>query len=525
MSSRTRAHSGFSSRTAQLREAIHSSDLAFLMEAHNGVSAKIVEEAGFQGIWASGLTISASLGLRDSNEASWTQVLEVLEFMNDSTRLPILVDGDTGHGNFNNLRRFVRKLGERGIAGVCVEDKLFPKTNSFVGEGQPLADIDEFCGKIKAGKDSQLDDDFVFVARVEALIAGMGMAEALKRAEAYHSAGADAILIHSKQKTATEIMEFARHWAARCPLLIVPTTYYSTATDDFRTSQISTVIWANHLLRSAVVAMRQTAEAVKIQSSTIDIESKIASVAEIFRLADNDELRLAESKYLPNAAVPHAVVLHAGRETETSRMVDALWASGIRRIGSVASLWRDTAPDPRVRHIKIELPENVGEARALYAAKGELSGELLLSNGKVVCRRYIVDALLAHDEDIVLAVDASEASLKQGACRLDAVAANRQFWDGDPDDVSVQLRAIGPTVRGSDISGRWIGFAKFSSTGSSWLRAKLEELKAANELDTTSLADVLSRLNERHSIRVIYFKSHWVYPDGPVAAQKESIHA
>jgi phosphoenolpyruvate phosphomutase len=121
------------------------------MEAHSGLSSKIVQEAGFEGIWASGLSISAALGVRDNNEASWTQILEVLEFMVDAVDIPILVDGDTGHGNFNNVRRFIRKLGERGIAGVCIEDKLFPKMNSFVGENQPLADIDEFCGRIKAG--------------------------------------------------------------------------------------------------------------------------------------------------------------------------------------------------------------------------------------------------------------------------------------------------------------------------------------------------------------------------------------
>src|SRR5262245_39121571 len=198
------------SRAAKLRRELLSPQLTFLMEAHNGLSAKIVEEAGFAGIWASGLSISAALGVRDNNEASWTQVLDVLEFMADASTLPILVDGDTGYGNFNNVRRLVRKLGQRNIAGVCIEDKLFPKTNSFIGEAQPLADIEEFCGRIKAGKDSQDDDAFSIVARVEALIAGRGMAEALKRAEAYHAAGADAILIHSKQANADEIFTFAQ---------------------------------------------------------------------------------------------------------------------------------------------------------------------------------------------------------------------------------------------------------------------------------------------------------------------------
>ena len=111
------------------------------MEAHNGLSARIVEEAGFRGIWASGLSISAALGVRDNNEASWTQVLEVVEFMSDATHIPILLDADTGYGNFNNMRRLVKKLEQRGVAAVCIEDKLFPKTNSFINsERQPLAD-------------------------------------------------------------------------------------------------------------------------------------------------------------------------------------------------------------------------------------------------------------------------------------------------------------------------------------------------------------------------------------------------
>src|ERR1700722_3680557 len=186
-------------RSATLRQMLHSAELEFLMEAHNGLSARIVREAGFKGIWASGLFISAQFGVRDNNEASWTQVVDMLEFMADAGDLPILLDGDTGYGNFNNLRRLVRKLEQRGIAGVCIEDKQFPKTNSFInGEQQPLADIDEFAGKIAAGKDTQSDPNFSIVARVEALIAGWGMDEALRRAEAYRLGGAGAVLLHSK---------------------------------------------------------------------------------------------------------------------------------------------------------------------------------------------------------------------------------------------------------------------------------------------------------------------------------------
>jgi len=160
-------------KTTRFRQLLKSRELQFLLEAHNGITAKIVEEAGFPGIWAGGLCMSAQYGVRDSNEASWTQVLEMLEFMADATSIPILLDGDTGYGNFNNVRRLVRKLEQRGIAAVCIEDKLYPKTNSFIdGDKQQLADVDEFCSRIKAGKDAQSDGDFAIITRVEAFIAG-----------------------------------------------------------------------------------------------------------------------------------------------------------------------------------------------------------------------------------------------------------------------------------------------------------------------------------------------------------------
>ncbi len=287
-------------KTTQLKRLLNSHRLEFLMEAHNGLSAKIVQEAGFAGIWGSGLSISSALGVRDSNEASWTQVLEVAEFMSDATSIPILLDADTGYGNFNNVRRLVRKLEQREVAGLCIEDKLFPKTNSFInGEQQPLADIAEFAGKIKAAKDTQRDSDFCVVARVEALIAGRHMEEAIRRAEAYSLAGADAILIHSKKSTPDQIFEFMNHWHGDCPVVIVPTTYCNTPTDSFAESGVSVVIWANHLMRSSITAMQATAAQIHSEQSVQSVESEIAPVREVFRLQDVAELQRAEQSYLP----------------------------------------------------------------------------------------------------------------------------------------------------------------------------------------------------------------------------------
>jgi phosphoenolpyruvate phosphomutase len=270
------------------------------MEAHNGLSAKIVEEAGFKGIWASGLSISASLGVRDSNEASWTQVLDVLEFMSDATSIPILLDGDTGYGNFNNARRLVQKLEQRQIGGVCIEDKLFPKTNSFInGKTQQLAEIDEFCGKIKAMKDTQSDEDFVVVARVEAFITGYGLEEALRRAEAYRQAGADAVLIHSKRSDIAEIESFMNEWAGRLPVVIVPTKYYTTPTIRFQELGVHLVIWANHNLRASIDAMKKISGQIFQEESLVHAEESVAALEEVFRLQRAEELQEAERKYLP----------------------------------------------------------------------------------------------------------------------------------------------------------------------------------------------------------------------------------
>lgn len=285
------------SKNQRLRAMITSPELNFLMESHNALSAKIAEQAGFQGLWASGLTISASLGLADRNEASWTQVIDVVDFITDHVDIPVLLDGDTGFGNYHNVIRLVKKLCQKHVSGVCIEDKVFPKMNSFLGEKQQLADIGDFCSKIMAAKDTQLDDDFVIVARTEALISGFGMAEALKRAEAYRLAGADAILIHSRQSNADEIITFAAEWANRSPLVIVPTKYYATPTETYREANISTIIWANHSLRAAIVAMRNTVHQIFEQQSIATIENEIASLEDVFALTNEVNANLADARY------------------------------------------------------------------------------------------------------------------------------------------------------------------------------------------------------------------------------------
>lgn len=283
-----------------LRNLLLSDKTEFILEAHNGVSAQIVEEAGFSGIWASGLAISASMGIRDCNEASWTQVLEILEFMSDATSIPILIDADTGYGNFNNVRRLVKKLEKISIGGLCIEDKVFPKLNSYVNSQlHSLVSIEEFAGKIKAAKDAQKCSDFCVIARTESLVVGQNTSAALERAEAYYKAGADAVLVHSKANNFDEISNFMTNWKYNCPVVIVPTSYSSTPTAVFQKSKISMVIWANHLIRSCIKSMQMIAKEINNVKSVTTIEDKIVPLQEIFRLQRVDELKAAEKIYLP----------------------------------------------------------------------------------------------------------------------------------------------------------------------------------------------------------------------------------
>ncbi|SDD20238.1 phosphoenolpyruvate mutase [Belnapia rosea] len=522
------SHAGMT-RFAALRREIMSSEISFLMEAHDGLSAKIVEEAGFRGVWASGLTTSAALGLRDSNEASWTQVLDQLEYMADATRLPILVDGDTGHGNFNNVRRFVRKLGERGLAGVCIEDKLFPKTNSFIGEGQALADIEEFCGRIKAGKDSQVDDDFVLIARVEALISGLGMAEALRRAEAYHQAGADAILIHSKRSTAEEILAFTRAWGNRAPLVIVPTMYYATPTAVYREAGISTVIWANHLLRSALVAMRETAARIAEDESLMRVEGQVASVQEVFRLVGNAELEQAERQYLPARPSATAVVLAAsGGDLGTltvdrpkcmldvrgrpllGNLVHTLRESGVRDVTVVRGYRKEAVRLDGVRMVDNDRHAETGELWSLACAREAIRGETVITYGDVLFRRHILDGLLRSEADVALAVDSLGATRRPSGTARDLVVADRPFSGDYLDDTPAHLRRIATDIAPADSCGEWMGLFRVSARGAGWLREEMTAMEAEGLLEAADLPLLLTRMAARHPVQVLYFAGHWL---------------
>lgn len=521
-------------KAAQLRALIESDALEFLLEAHNGISARIVQEAGFRGIWASGLALSAQFGVRDNNEASWTQVVDMVEFMSDVTDIPILLDGDTGYGNFNNMRRLVHKLEQRDVAGVCIEDKLFPKTNSFIsGEKQELADVDEFCGKIAAGKDSQTNDDFCIVARVEAYIAGWDTTEALTRAEAYRRAGADAILIHSALSSPDQILEFAREWANRAPLVIVPTKYYSTPTDVFRQAGVSVCIWANHLIRSAVDAMQETARRIREQETLIDVEDQIVSVKEIFRLQGADELEAAERRYFGGRNQMRAVILAASRGDDNladvtgdrpkvmlpvngkpllRRLVDRCRRQGVDAVTVVAGYRADRIDVSGIEVVENERFETTGELASLACARGQFTNDMVVLYGDLIFRSYVLRGLLESDRELTVVVDSqfrpAETTGEPDYAYCSAADDRASLWGHD---VLLERLSGAPEEAGVAAHGRWIGMLRARAGGRAWLEEALDALAPREDFDRLAMRDLLNHVVAAgHPVRVIYIHGHWL---------------
>ena len=522
-------------KTTRFRQLLASPELEFLIEAHNGVSARIGEEAGFRGIWAGGLCMSAQYGVRDSNEASWTQVLEMLEFMADATSIPILLDGDTGYGNFNNVRRLVRKLEQRGIAAVCIEDKIYPKTNSFIdGDKQQLADVDEFCSRIKAGKDAQTDDEFAIITRVEAFIAGWGLDEAMRRAEAYHAAGSDGILIHSALSSATEVLAFQREWAGRSPVVIVPTKYYATPTDVFREAGFSIAIWANQLLRAAVVAMQETARTIHREQNLRSVEDRIAPVKELFRLQGASELQEAEERYLPKRqARSRALILAASRGSALgelteqrpktmvkirgrpllSHIVSAYNAAGIKRIGVVRGYLPEAVDLPAISYTDnadyADTSELVSLASGL-AGEPDDSMDLYVSYGDVIFKRYILDALAETEDDFAIVVDTEWHESVNRSRAADYVSctqphSRRAFYQ------QTFLERAAEDLPEHSIHGEWMGFMKISAAALPRFRAAVIALLAQPKNRKAKLHHLLTELvRSGERVRVIYTTGHWL---------------
>ncbi len=282
---------------ARLRTRLTPERPALAMAAHNPLSAKLAAEAGFDAVWGSGFELSAAYAVPDANILSLDTHLDLMRAIGEAQEAPVIADLDTGYGNAVNVAYLVPRYAAAGVAAVAIEDKTFPKDSSLrPGGRQVLVPVEEFQGKVEAAR---LPGGPLVIARTEALIAGLGQAEALRRGEAYAEAGADAVLIHSRQKTPDEILAFCRAWPGKVPLVLVPTAYPQLSFAEVAAlRKVGLIICANHAIRAAVAAMRAVFARILAEGGIAGVEAEIATVADIFALQGDDHMRELESRFL-----------------------------------------------------------------------------------------------------------------------------------------------------------------------------------------------------------------------------------
>ena len=418
-------------KKARLRELFKDNKIIRVIGAHDALGAKLAQKAGFDVVWASGLEISTSYALPDANILTMTDFLAAASSMNEAVDIPIIADCDTGFGNSNNVIHMVKRYEAAGIAGVCIEDKLFPKVNSFIAGRQELASIAEFVGKILAAKNSQQDANFMVIARVEALIAGWGMEEALKRARAYADAGADAIVIHSKSRDPKEIFEFVGKWGNYASLVIIPTTYYNLQVKEAEEKQIKMIIYANYGIRSSIRAMQNTFDEIYKKGSTKTVEGKITSLNEVFEIQGMHKMKESELKYSKTdssdivAVIPAAgdhlkeysmkdifkdipiSMLDINGKPLLQRQIETLNKCKIYSINAIVGYRKEAIDIGGVNLIHNPNYANTGILHSIMRSLNNINERVFICYGDVIFDHVILSRILETKEDITILVDST----------------------------------------------------------------------------------------------------------------------
>lgn len=287
-------NSGHINKINILREKFNTGSLIRVIGAHNGLSARIGEKAGFDAIWASSFEISTTFGLPDSSLISMDKYIEIVRDINNATNIPVIVDCDSGFGSLANTAKMAYDIELAGIAGISIEDNLFPKKCSLYNSKRKLISKEDHSNRIRCIKKTVANKNFIVIARTEAFIAGYGIEDALKRAEAYRQAGADAILIHSKSETPNEIYKFAEKWKNETPLACVPTTYNNISDVNLYKKGFQIIIFANHAIRASITAMKRNLKKIMVTGKTSVIDNDIESLNGVFELVEEQILQEIE---------------------------------------------------------------------------------------------------------------------------------------------------------------------------------------------------------------------------------------
>jgi len=538
-------------QSAKLRELMNRPGIIRTVGAHDALSAKLIERAGFDAIWASGFGISASLKcIPDGSFLTMTEQLEVTKNIVEAVELPVIADCDTGFGNALNVMRTVQDYEKAGIAGICIEDNVFPKRCSFyAGVRRELVSADEHAGKVRAAKSAQASPDFLVIARTEALIAGWGQEEALKRAEAYADAGADAVLIHSKSQTFDELRAVAARWSGRVPLVVVPTIFGAVTAEELERHGFKIVIFANQVIRTAIKAMRDTLDVLKKESRAEAVSDRMVALQEVYDLVGVTQMEEDERRFLPagtekiTAIIPAAgfekqllpltqdkpkCLLDIKGKTILERQVAALNDVNIKNIAVIRGYQKDKIALPNLRYYDNDRYEETGELTSIFCAEPELTGRCLLLYSDIIFETGILLKLLKSPADITIVVDQAwvdQRMLPRPHVKPDLVlidvppAAGYRFV---PPDGPSRLVKIGQHLDPERAHGEFIGLAMFSERGTDLLKSAYHAVSSkpatpfheAPSLQKASLTDMLQELVARgHEVSCLTIYKGWMEVD------------
>jgi len=524
--------------------------------AHDALSAKLIQLAGFDAIWASGFAISASLKcIPDASFITSSEQLEVERNMAEAITIPIIADVDTGYGNALNVMRTVNEQERAGVAAICIEDNVYPKRCSFyAGVRRELIPVEEHCGKIRAAKAAQTVPDFVVIARTEALIAGWGQEEALTRAEAYAQAGADAVLIHSKSPTFDELKAVAKAWSGRVPLVVVPTIFDGVTAAELEDSGFKIVIYANQMVRASIRAMRDALDVIKKDTRPGSVNDRIVKLKEVYEIVGVPQMEEDERRFLPVGGEKlTAIIAAAGFEkqllpliedkpkclldikgkTILERQVATLNESNIKEIALVRGYKKEAITLPNIRYYDNDRYEDTGELFSLFCAENEMKGRCLFLYGDIIFEAAVLEKLLKSSADISLVVDLawydqqqhgqSAPHIKPDLVSLQDPPGQSYLFRYITPDEQNRILKIGQHIPHEQAHGEFIGLAMFSERGieafKQVYRAAQEKFQntgfhEAGSLNKASFTDMIQELIDTgHSVNCVPTFKGWMEVD------------
>ena len=525
-------------KAQKLKELLKKNKKLVLGGAHDALSAKLIEEAGFDAVWASSFGVSASTKcLPDANVLTMTEMLEAVKGMNEAVSIPVIADCDNGYGNAINVIRMVKEYERAGIAGISIEDNPFPKKCSlYPGEHQELVDKDEMAGRIHAAVSTRQSKDFFVIARTEALIAGLGMQEALSRATAYEEAGASAILIHSRKSTPEEIREFASLWKGKIPLVAVPTKYPEVTSEELSKMGIKIVIFANQALRASVAAMKVVLKQIRRTDTTATVNGTLVGLDEIFRLVGQPVLEENEKKFVKNYKKgPAAVIVAAGFEknfwplnadkpkamieikgkTLLERQVDLLHKCGVTRIAVVTGYKHEKVRLETIVTYHNPAYQKTHIVRSLFSAEPELQDKFIFLYGDVLFEDFVLEKLLKSKHDISLAVRPVSAGRE---LQKNGFSKPERDWV-TTEAGSSTTRAVGHHLCLDDVNGEFLGLALFSKRGARVLRetyaralkSRRSRFHNASSFEKAQFTDLIQEMIDRgEKVHAVDVRGGWI---------------